>query len=403
MLKEAEEKGSTLKPLIRLKIDHTGYPIIKSLELSSMFSELLANPSDFLQWHKKNEIIRKAPRPGQNDCCQSDDEECDMDAQLQAQFGNYKHSAKYDLKSFMIKNLTSSKDQKLNPVQEVDAVDLINLMEKSTELNNISFLGDHIESMRAQCLKDLRKQVFNKKQNNLLDDKDTIDEKVRNIVHEANGLVLKSNLSKPAEDAEIQDESLVIPKKAAQKASKAAPKASKKQAQANTAAAIVFDKTKRNSNQILKNQTLDKMFVASKKVVEDIEQSSDDECDFIEKQPIKFVEEKTSIQDQMKELLDDDVSSILIQNNAQFYANKKRPIPPQRQDPVDTKKFKGSADLKKILNKSVRTSQNKADFVSSIEEDAPNIQKKRVQAPSASGTRKLPEFNFSQKGKKKNK
>jgi hypothetical protein len=45
-----------------------------------MFSELLANPSDFLQWHKKNEIIRKAPKPGQNDCCQSDDEECDMDA-----------------------------------------------------------------------------------------------------------------------------------------------------------------------------------------------------------------------------------------------------------------------------------------------------------------------------------
>lgn len=75
----------------------------------------------------------------------------------------------------MIKNLSSSKDQKLNPVQEVDAVDLINLMEKSTELNNITFLGDHIESMRAQCLKDLRKQVFNKKQNNLLDDKDTID------------------------------------------------------------------------------------------------------------------------------------------------------------------------------------------------------------------------------------
>ena len=75
----------------------------------------------------------------------------------------------------------------------------------------------------------------------------------------------------------------------------------------------------------------------------------------------------------MKELLDDDVSSILIQNNAQFYANKKRPIPPQRQDPIDNKRYRGSADLKKILNKSVRTSQNKADFVSSIEEEAPNI------------------------------
>ena len=52
------------------------------------------------------------------------------------------------------------------------------------------------------------------------------------------------------------------------------------------------------------------MFVASKKVVEDIEESSDD--DFIQKQPIKFVEEKNPIQDQMKELLEDDVSSILI-------------------------------------------------------------------------------------------
>jgi hypothetical protein len=58
----------------------------------------------------------------------------------------------------------------------------------------------------------------------------------------------------------------------------------------------------------------------------------------------------------MKELLDDDVSSILIQNNAQFYANKKRPMPPQRQEPEDNKRYRGSADLKKLLNKSVRTS-----------------------------------------------
>jgi ribosomal protein L25 (general stress protein Ctc) len=68
----------------------------------------------------------------------------------------------------------------------------------------------------------------------------------------------------------------------APKASKPGPKASKNPEKANTAAAIIFDKTKRNSNQILKNQTIDKMFVASKKVVEDIDESSDD-GGFIEK------------------------------------------------------------------------------------------------------------------------
>ena len=45
----------------------------------------------------------------------------------------------------MIKNLTNAKDQKVVPINQVDPVDLINLMEKSTELNNFGLLGDHIE------------------------------------------------------------------------------------------------------------------------------------------------------------------------------------------------------------------------------------------------------------------
>jgi hypothetical protein len=48
MLEEAEGKKSELKPLIRLKIDHTGYPIIKSIALNALFSEKVANPADFL-------------------------------------------------------------------------------------------------------------------------------------------------------------------------------------------------------------------------------------------------------------------------------------------------------------------------------------------------------------------
>jgi hypothetical protein len=45
----------------------------------------------------------------------------------------------------MIKNLSSAKDQKITPICHVDPIDLINFMEKTTELNNFSILGDHID------------------------------------------------------------------------------------------------------------------------------------------------------------------------------------------------------------------------------------------------------------------
>jgi hypothetical protein len=43
-----DQAGQGLKPLVRLKIDHTGFPVVKSLELNSIFAEKIANPSDFL-------------------------------------------------------------------------------------------------------------------------------------------------------------------------------------------------------------------------------------------------------------------------------------------------------------------------------------------------------------------
>ena len=121
-----ENSNTKLKPLLRLKIDHTGYPVIKSISLNAIFSEQIANPSDFLQWHKKNEIVRKVRKPGQNDCCESDDGQDDEDLNLQAQYGNYKNSAKYDLKSYLIKSLASETTKKVeNPMAAIDPVDLV--------------------------------------------------------------------------------------------------------------------------------------------------------------------------------------------------------------------------------------------------------------------------------------
>jgi len=42
---------------VRLKIENTGFPVIKSKKLNDYFSNKLANPLDFLQFYKKNAFM----------------------------------------------------------------------------------------------------------------------------------------------------------------------------------------------------------------------------------------------------------------------------------------------------------------------------------------------------------
>ena len=44
-------------PLIRLKIEHSGFPVIKSKRLLDHFMHRIANPMDFLQFYKKSGFL----------------------------------------------------------------------------------------------------------------------------------------------------------------------------------------------------------------------------------------------------------------------------------------------------------------------------------------------------------
>jgi hypothetical protein len=40
-------------PLVRLKIENTNFPVVKSKKINDLFMDRVANPTDFLQFYKK--------------------------------------------------------------------------------------------------------------------------------------------------------------------------------------------------------------------------------------------------------------------------------------------------------------------------------------------------------------
>ena len=62
LLKGREDETSKKRPeltlpLIRLKIENTGFPVIKSKRVTDFFMNRIANPMDFLQFYKKSGFI----------------------------------------------------------------------------------------------------------------------------------------------------------------------------------------------------------------------------------------------------------------------------------------------------------------------------------------------------------
>jgi hypothetical protein len=55
---DTEKKIEELKlPLVRLKIENSGFPVIKSKRVIDHFMNRIANPLDFLQFYKKSGFI----------------------------------------------------------------------------------------------------------------------------------------------------------------------------------------------------------------------------------------------------------------------------------------------------------------------------------------------------------
>lgn len=53
----SKKKKELMLPLVRLKIENTGFPVIKSKRVTDHFINKIANPMDFLQFYKKSGFI----------------------------------------------------------------------------------------------------------------------------------------------------------------------------------------------------------------------------------------------------------------------------------------------------------------------------------------------------------
>lgn len=53
----SKKRPELLVPLVRLKIENTGFPVIKSKRVTDHFMNKIANPMDFLQFYKKSGFI----------------------------------------------------------------------------------------------------------------------------------------------------------------------------------------------------------------------------------------------------------------------------------------------------------------------------------------------------------
>lgn len=51
-------------PLVRLRVDYTGFTTIHTLRFGQRFVNRVANPNDILLWHKTTERCRKLPCRG---------------------------------------------------------------------------------------------------------------------------------------------------------------------------------------------------------------------------------------------------------------------------------------------------------------------------------------------------
>ena len=54
---EGKRMKELSQPLVRLKIEHSGFPVIKSKKLNDYYMNKLANPQDFLQFYKKSSFM----------------------------------------------------------------------------------------------------------------------------------------------------------------------------------------------------------------------------------------------------------------------------------------------------------------------------------------------------------
>jgi len=55
MVNECQRENPDMLPLVRLRIDYTGYDMVRTQEINQKFTGRVANPEDMLLWFRKTQ------------------------------------------------------------------------------------------------------------------------------------------------------------------------------------------------------------------------------------------------------------------------------------------------------------------------------------------------------------
>ena len=207
-----------LLPLIRLKIEYSGYTIIKMNSILNKFSNLVANPGDMVQFWKKSELFStKGAKNGENDTISEnnndkiEEEMIDLDEELRKfvnqeisnhftekqknvflnpeLFGDYldktvngneRHAIESLFTNFYIKSVTSvpklEENELLKSIQPLenprkDFSDVFMSLIDKEEINNILLYGDENDSKEIKNKKNGKLEINLKSQNNFSGEK----------------------------------------------------------------------------------------------------------------------------------------------------------------------------------------------------------------------------------------
>ena len=207
-----------LLPLIRLKIEYSGYTIIKMNSILNKFSNLVANPGDMVQFWKKSELFStKGAKNGENDTVSEnnndkiEEEMIDLDEELRKfvnqeisnhftekqknvflnpeLFGDYldktvngneRHAIESLFTNFYIKSVTSvpklEENELLKSIQPLenprkDFSDVFMSLIDKEEINNILLYGDENDSKEIKNKKNGKLEINLKSQNNFSGEK----------------------------------------------------------------------------------------------------------------------------------------------------------------------------------------------------------------------------------------
>ena len=207
-----------LLPLIRLKIEYSGYTIIKMNSILNKFSNLVANPGDMVQFWKKSELFStKGAKNGENDTVSEnnndkiEEEMIDLDVELRKfvnqeisnhftekqknvflnpeLFGDYldktvngneRHAIESLFTNFYIKSVTSvpklEENELLKSIQPLenprkDFSDVFMSLIDKEEINNILLYGDENDSKEIKNKKNGKLEINLKSQNNFSGEK----------------------------------------------------------------------------------------------------------------------------------------------------------------------------------------------------------------------------------------